>query len=52
MILDNRNQKQGLEIGEDGYGKWYVVTDQGSCLAVRTKTEALAVMANLDYYEL
>jgi hypothetical protein len=54
-IIDNRNQKAGLEIDEEGNGKYYVrniKTD--SLVAVKTKNEAQVTKANprsFDYGE-
>jgi len=40
-IIDNRNQKAGLEIDEDGNGKYYVENIKtGKIVAVKTKKEA------------
>ena len=40
-IIDNRNKKEGLEIDEDGNGKYYVENIKtGKIVAVKTKKEA------------
>ena len=54
-IIDNRNQKAGLEIDEEGNGKYYVRNlKTGSLVAVKTKNEAQVTQANprsFDYGE-
>ena len=54
-IIDNRNQKAGLEIDEEGNGKYYVRNIKtGSLVAVKTKNEAQVTKANprsFDYGE-
>jgi hypothetical protein len=54
-IIDNRNQKAGLEIDEEGNGKYYVRNIKtGSLVAVKTKNEAQVTQANprsFDYGE-
>ena len=40
-IIDNRNEKAGLEINKDGQGKWYVRNKKtGSILPTKSKKEA------------
>ena len=54
-IIDNRNQKAGLEIDEDGNGKYYVENIKtGKIVAVKTKKEAQETIRNpksFDYGE-
>jgi uncharacterized protein YukE len=54
-IIDNRNQKAGLEIDEDGNGKYYVENIKtGKIVAVKTKKEAQETIQNpksFDYGE-
>jgi hypothetical protein len=46
LILDNRNEKQGLEICE-GYGNWYVYnTDNDKLVACKYKYEANEIKRN------
>ena len=54
-IIDNRNKKAGLEIDEEGTGKYYVRNIKtGSLVAVKTKNAAQVTKANprsFDYGE-
>ena len=54
-IIDNRNQKAGFEIDEEGNGKYYVRNIKtGSLVAVKTKNAAQETKANprsFDYGE-
>jgi len=51
-IIDNRNQKAGLEIDEDGNGKYYVRNIKtGSLVAVKTKNEAQVTKANPESFD-
>ena len=51
-IIDNRNQKAGLEIDEAGDGKYYVKNIKtGNIVAVRTKNEAQVTIANPENFD-
>ena len=46
LILDNRNEKQGMEIC-DGYGSWYAYnTDSGKCIPCKYKYQAQEIKQN------
>ena len=46
-ILDNRNHKEGLEIYEDGYGKWYAFNPEtGKIMACKFKWQAQELVDN------
>ena len=46
-ILDNRNHKEGLDIYEGGYGKWYAFNPVNSrIIGCRFKWEAQEVIDN------
>lgn len=53
-VIDNRNHKDGLEIYEDGNGKWYVHNEEtDKILAVKYKYEAEYIIKyESDYYDL
>ena len=49
-IIDNRGEKEGLEIYEDGSGKWYVENKKTGLIAdFRTKAEAQEGIINPDW---
>jgi hypothetical protein len=49
-ILDNRNEKEGLEIYEDGSGKWYVRNKiTGKIADAKSKKEAQELINNPDW---
>jgi hypothetical protein len=49
-IIDNRGEKAGLEIDEDGSGRWYVENKKtGSIADFRTKSEAQEGIRNPDW---
>ena len=51
-IIDNRNQKAGLEIDEDGNGKYYVRNIKtGTIVSVKTKSEAQVTIANPESFD-
>lgn len=51
-IIDNRNQKAGFEIDEEGNGKYYVRNIKtGSLVAVKTKNEAQVIKANPENFD-
>ena len=51
-IIDNRNQKAGLDIDEEGNGKYYVINIKtGSIVAVKTKSEAQVTIANPESFD-
>lgn len=52
-IIDNRGEKAGIEIQEDGTGKWYVQNKKtGRLIALKTKADAQAEVKNpsFDWY--
>jgi len=52
LILDNRNEKQGLEI-EGGYGKWYAYNDENNKLiACKYKYEAKEIVDNPEEWDI
>ena len=52
QILDNRKEQEGLEINEEGYGKWYVKNIKtGSIAAAKTKVEAQFMAKNPDSWD-
>lgn len=52
LILDNRNEKQGLEI-ECGYGKWYAYNKESDKLiACKFKYEAQEIINNPQEWDI
>lgn len=53
QILDNRNQKEGLEIDQFGYGKWYAYNEQTDLLVgCKYKWQAQEIKQNPENWDI
>jgi len=52
-IIDNRNQKEGFEIDNFGYGKWYVQNDlSGKLISCKYKHQAIEIIRNPQKWDI
>jgi hypothetical protein len=52
-IIDNRNEKQDLEIDFEGYGKWYACnSESGKLIGCKYKYEAKDIVENPENWDI